>query len=54
LVVSAFTLILGALALAFGLAFGLGNSQLAGEVVRRWYERHHGPAHREPTTGDQG
>ena len=40
LVVSAFTLVLGALALAFGLAFGLGNSQLAGEVVRGWYERH--------------
>jgi hypothetical protein len=42
LVVSAFTLVLGALALAFGLAFGLGNSQLAGEIVRRWYERRRG------------
>jgi hypothetical protein len=40
LVVSAFTVILGALALAFGLAFGLGNSQLAGEIVRRWYDKH--------------
>lgn len=38
LVVSAFSLILGSLALAFGLAFGLGNATLAGEVVRRWYE----------------
>ncbi len=38
LVVSAFTLILGSLALAIGLAFGLGNAGLAGEVVRRWYE----------------
>jgi hypothetical protein len=40
LVVAAFTLILGAVALAFGLAFGLGNTALAGEIVRRWYERH--------------
>jgi hypothetical protein len=39
IVVSAFTVILGALALAFGLAFGLGNTALAGEIVRRWYER---------------
>lgn len=39
LVVSTFTLILGALALAFGLAFGLGNTALAGEIVRGWYER---------------
>jgi hypothetical protein len=40
IVVSAFTLILGAVALAFGLAFGLGNTTLAGEIMRRWYERH--------------
>lgn len=39
IVVSAFTLIVGALALAFGLAFGLGNTTLAGEITRRWYER---------------
>ena len=32
------TLILGAVALAFGLAFGLGNRELAGEITRRWYE----------------
>lgn len=43
LVVSAFTLILGALALAFGLAFGLGNTTLAGEIVRKWYERRRTP-----------
>jgi hypothetical protein len=42
-VVTAFTVILGALALAFGLAFGLGNTALAGEIVRRWYERHRAP-----------
>lgn len=38
LVTAAFTLILGAIALAVGLAFGLGNRDLAGEVTRRWYE----------------
>ncbi|HEU4800947.1 MAG TPA: hypothetical protein VFS94_09960 [Gemmatimonadales bacterium] len=38
IVTSAFTLILGAVALAAGLAFGLGNRELAGEVTRRWYE----------------
>jgi hypothetical protein len=49
LVSSAFTLILGALALAFGLAFGLGNSQLAGEIVRRWYDNHRRVSQPEPT-----
>ncbi|MDX2192286.1 MAG: hypothetical protein NW201_02960 [Gemmatimonadales bacterium] len=38
IVTAAFTLILGAVALAVGLAFGLGNTQLAGEITRRWYE----------------
>jgi hypothetical protein len=38
IVTAAFTLILGAIALAAGLAFGLGNQGLAGEVTRRWYE----------------
>jgi Conserved TM helix len=38
IVTAAFTLILGAAALAVGLAFGLGNRELAGEVTRRWYE----------------
>ena len=37
IVTAGFTLILGAVALAVGLAFGLGNTQLAGEVTRRWY-----------------
>jgi hypothetical protein len=26
-------------ALAAGLAFGLGNRELAGEITRRWYEQ---------------
>jgi small-conductance mechanosensitive channel len=38
IVTTAFTLILGAAALAFALAFGLGNTVLAGEITRRWYE----------------
>ena len=38
IVTTAFTLILGAVALAAGLAFGLGNRDLAGELTRRWYE----------------
>ena len=38
IVTSAFTLIVGAVALAVGLAFGLGNRDLAGEITRRWYE----------------
>lgn len=39
IVVTAFTLVLGAAALAAGLAFGLGNRELAGEYMRRWVER---------------
>jgi mechanosensitive ion channel-like protein len=38
IVTAAFTLILGAVALAAGLAFGLGNRDLASEITRRWYE----------------
>jgi uncharacterized oligopeptide transporter (OPT) family protein len=38
IVTSAFTLILGAVARGVGLAFGLGNRELAGEITRRWYE----------------
>src|SRR3954463_12381592 len=38
IVTAAFTLTIGAVALAVGLAFGLGNRDLAGEITRRWYE----------------
>lgn len=38
IVTATFTLVLGSAALAFGLAFGLGNRELAGEITRRWYE----------------
>ena len=55
IVVSAFTLILGAVALAVGLAFGLGNAGLAGEIVRRWYESRQGRNRPEaPPPADQG
>jgi hypothetical protein len=40
LITSAFTLVVGAVALAVGLAFGIGNTTLAGEVTRRWYQTH--------------
>lgn len=40
IVISGFTLVFGAIALAVGLAFGLGNRELAGEITRRWYEAH--------------
>ncbi len=36
---TAFTLLLGAIALAVGLAFGLGCRDLAGEYMRRWVEQ---------------
>lgn len=49
IVTAAFTLILGAGALAVGLAFGLGNTHLAGEITRRWYERNR-ERHVEETT----
>ncbi len=45
-VTTAFTLILGAVALAVALAFGLGNTGLAGEIVRRWYEAGRGKGNR--------
>lgn len=38
IVTAAFTLIVGAVALGVGLAFGLGNRELAGEITRKWYE----------------
>lgn len=40
IITSAFTLMVGSLALAFGLAFGFGNMALAGEITRGWYETH--------------
>jgi len=56
---SAFILILGSIALAAGLAFGLGNRELAGELTRKWYEEGRRRNRRrtdppEPPTDDAG
>jgi hypothetical protein len=40
IVTTAFAILFGAIALALALAFGLGNRELAGEVVREWYEQY--------------
>jgi hypothetical protein len=40
IVTTAFAILFGAVALALGLAFGLGGRELAGEVTRAWYERY--------------
>jgi hypothetical protein len=39
IVTIAFAIVFGALALAFALAFGLGNRELAAQVTREWYDR---------------
>jgi hypothetical protein len=39
IVTTAFTLLLGAIAVAGAVAFGLGNRELAGSITRQWYER---------------
>jgi MFS family permease len=40
IVTTAFALLFGAIALALGLSFGLGNRDLAGQITREWYERY--------------
>jgi hypothetical protein len=40
IVVTAFAILFGAVALALALSFGLGNRELAGEITRAWYERY--------------
>ena len=40
IVVTAFAILFGAVALALALSFGLGNRELAGEVMREWYEQY--------------
>lgn len=58
IVTATFTLMLGAVALGVGLAFGLGNRELAGEITRRWYEEGRQPeppaTGTEPTSGGEG
>ena len=48
IVTTAFTLGLGALAVAAAIAFGLGNRELAGRVMRDWYERRGAPPVGQP------
>jgi hypothetical protein len=43
IVTAGFVILLGALAIAGALSFGLGNRELAGRITRDWYE------HRRPT-----
>jgi hypothetical protein len=40
IVTTAFAILFGAIALALALAFGLGNRDLAGEIMREWYDRY--------------
>jgi hypothetical protein len=39
IVVTAFAIVFGAVALALSLSFGLGTRELAGEITRGWYEQ---------------
>ena len=39
IVTTAFVIVLGAIAVAGALSFGLGNRELAGRITRDWYER---------------
>jgi hypothetical protein len=60
IVTAAFTLIVGAIALGAGLAFGLGSRKLAGEITRRWYDERREKRNRqvepeaEPSGGSGG
>jgi len=51
IVTTAFVMLLGAMAVAGALSFGLGNRELAGRITRDWYEQRR-PTYRryEPTT----
>lgn len=40
IVTTAFAILFGAIALALALAFGLGSRELAGEIMREWYDRY--------------
>ena len=39
IVISAFLLVLGASALAFGFVFGLGGRDVAGEYLKKWLQK---------------
>ena len=42
IVSSAFGLALGAMALAFGLAFGLGGRDVASDYLKKWFDKNKG------------
>jgi hypothetical protein len=43
IVTTAFVIVLGAVAVAGALSFGLGNRELAGRITRDWYEQRRAP-----------
>ncbi|MDC3959498.1 hypothetical protein KEG38_36935 [Polyangium jinanense] len=53
IVTLAFSLTLGAIALAAALAFGLGSRDVAGRVARRWYEERLGKRAAASTSDDE-
>jgi hypothetical protein len=53
LVNTLFMATVGAVALALGLAFGIGGRDTAGEVVRNWYDRSRGIASKAGETSEQ-
>ena len=52
LVNTLFMAVVGAIALALGLAFGLGGRDTAGEIVRNWYQRSRGLGSKLERVGD--
>jgi hypothetical protein len=48
-----FMAVVGAVALALGLAFGIGGRETAGEMVREWYERSRRPTPRAGEAAEQ-
>jgi len=48
-----FMAIVGAVALALGLAFGIGGRDTAAEVVRNWYDRSRGLAPKAGEAAEQ-
>ena len=43
-----FIAVVGAAALAAGIAFGLGGREVAAQITREWYERHRNASRRKP------
>jgi hypothetical protein len=54
IVLVAFIAVVGAAALAAGIAFGLGGREVAAEITREWYERSRRVARARPTPASPG